>query len=171
MTVQCSCLCSINFRSVSDVPLKIRDFAIILTDSKATYKLSAHHWTEIGSLDDATTADGAMNPIDADFMMYPNKCYKIMHAAKQNQFGENSELQVSSSHHDIRPCAAINFDLFLFYTLQISRIELMMGTATNFITLTLSQSLNSTKDFRHYDRKADCLQNIVSCSTCYIVPM
>lgn len=99
--------------------------------------------------------------------MYPNKCYKIMHAAKQNQFGENSELQVLPSHLHTLICILIPFD----FVLQISRIEMMMGTATNFITLTQSQSLNAAKDFRHYDRKADCLQNIASCSTCYIVPM
>lgn len=64
----------------------------------------------------------------------------------------------------------INFGSF-YFSPQISHIELVMGTATNFVTLTQSQSLNSSKDFRHYDRKADCLQNIVSCATCYIVPM
>lgn len=152
------------------MPLKLRDFAIILTDSKAMYKLSAHQWTEIDSTTDAPADDRAMNAIGEEFMVYPNKCYKIIHAAKQNQFGENSELQVRTLHQAVHRFLQIN-SVSLHFVSQISRIELVMGTVTNSITLTQSQALNSTKDFRHYDRKADCLQNIVSCSTCYIVPM
>lgn len=81
------------------MPLKIRDFAIILTDSKASYKLNAHQWTEFGNAGDASAiVDGSLNAIDDEFMMYPNKCYKILHAAKKNQFGENSELQVRTEY-------------------------------------------------------------------------
>lgn len=86
-------------RSVSDVPLKIRDFAIIVTDSKATYKLSAYLWTEIDNTSDEPADESEVNTINEEFMMYPNKCYKIVHAANQNQFGENSELQVRPSQH------------------------------------------------------------------------
>lgn len=80
------------------MPLKIRDFAIILTDSKATYRLSAHHWVEVNNTSNTSADDIALNAIDEEFMMYPNKCYKIMLAAIQNQFGENSELHVRLLH-------------------------------------------------------------------------
>lgn len=111
-----------NSRSVSDVPLKIRDFAIILTDTKATYKLSAHHWTEIDNTSNEPAAESALNVIDDEFMMYPNKCYKIVHAAKQNQFGENSELQVRCSHHSVHfnQLKFISIRFILFHRLVAS---------------------------------------------------
>lgn len=85
------------FRSTSDVPLKIRDFAVILTDLKSTYKLNAKYWTEVNEISE-TVNDNDGNIIDSDFMMHPNKFYRLKFATEQCQFSENSELQVRLSY-------------------------------------------------------------------------
>lgn len=80
-------------RSFSDVPLKIREFAIVLSDASTSYRLVGQFWTEFDAIKEC---DIELNKriIDADFMVHPEKVYKIKIAAKQNQFFENTELHV-----------------------------------------------------------------------------
>lgn len=82
------------FRSVSDVPIKIQQLAITISNTKSVYKINAQQWMEIG---DATIGEQNSSEMlfSTDFMMQPNKLYKISFAAEQCQFSENSMLSVS----------------------------------------------------------------------------
>lgn len=42
-------------------------------------------------------AESNQKPIDADFMVEPNKCYKFQFTASEYKFMENTELSVSES--------------------------------------------------------------------------
>lgn len=81
------------FRTNSDVPIKIRDFAIVLTDSTAFFKLHAKYWHEVEDVEEPGEKNEEAK-IDPDFILHPNKCYKLTFIAEQYQFCENSELQV-----------------------------------------------------------------------------
>lgn len=84
-----STLCPI-CRSKTEVPLKLRSFALWLTDSNLNYKLKTHSFVEVKS-----NAESEQKPIDADFMVEPNKCYKFQFTANEYKFVENTELSVS----------------------------------------------------------------------------
>lgn len=82
------------FRSVSDVPIKVHAFDIVISNSKAVYKLNAHQWIQIG---DSDIGDPTLSAYDfqQDFMLQPNVLYQISFVAEQCQFSENSMLNVS----------------------------------------------------------------------------
>lgn len=84
------------FRSVSDVPIKIQELAITISNTKSVYKISAQEWTEIDDVNNAVARNAVENPFGTDFMMQPNKLYKIAFAGEQCQFSENSMLSVST---------------------------------------------------------------------------
>lgn len=79
---------------MSDVPLKIQEFAIVISDSKSLHRLNACQWYEIDDID-RELVDGNGKKITSEFMMHPHKLYRITFTGKQYQFIENSELQVS----------------------------------------------------------------------------
>lgn len=78
---------------MSDVPLKIQEFTIVISDSKSLHRLNAFQWHEIDDIDKGFV-DGNGKKISSEFMMHPNKLYRITFTGKQYQFIENSELQV-----------------------------------------------------------------------------
>lgn len=57
-----------------------------------------------------------------------------------------------------------------FYFLQISGVELTMGTEKNFAILAIKKSLNSTKIFQRYDIHSDYLEYVNVIKTCYLIP-
>lgn len=79
---------------MSDVPIKIQQLAITISNTKSVYKINAQQWMEI---DDENTGEhnSSEHPFGTDFMMQPNKLYKISFAGEQCQFSENSMLSVS----------------------------------------------------------------------------
>lgn len=84
-----SCFCYVH-RSKSEVPLKLKGFAIWLTDSNLNYKLNTNSFMEV-----KLKAESNPKPIDSNFMVEPNKCYKFLFSANEYKFVENSELSVS----------------------------------------------------------------------------
>lgn len=82
------------YRSKAEIPLKLREFAVILSDSQYQFKLIAKHYTELKMSADSETGDVIVDDFQ-DFMMEPTKSYKILFHAEQYEFTENSELSVS----------------------------------------------------------------------------
>lgn len=81
-------------RSVSDVPIKIQQLAVTVSNTKSVYKIMAQNWREINN-DKSDERDTSENPFGTDFMMHPEKLYKISFVGEQCQFSENSMLSVS----------------------------------------------------------------------------
>lgn len=83
----CNC-----FRSVSDVPIKVHEFAIVISNSKSTKtKTKAHQWAEINDGE-----IGEFNLNESDFMIQPNTLYKISFMCEPCRFSENSVLNVNN---------------------------------------------------------------------------
>lgn len=76
-------------RSVSDVPIKIQQLAVTVSNTKSVYKIMAQQWMEIDK------QNSSENTFGTDFMLHPDKLYKISFAGEQCQFSENSMLSVS----------------------------------------------------------------------------
>lgn len=85
---------SLFIRSFTDVPLKVRELAVVLSDTSSSYRLIGKAWTEFDAVSENEVPSSG-NRVDADFMIHPGKVYKISVAARQNQFYENTELHVS----------------------------------------------------------------------------
>lgn len=100
-------LCQSHSRSVSDVPIKIQELAITISNTKSVYKINAQQWIEIGDDSAKVERNSRENPFGTDFMMQPNKLYKISFAGEQCQFSENSMLSVSKRFGNF------NFDIFI----------------------------------------------------------
>lgn len=77
-------------RSVSDVPIKIQQLAVTISNTKSVYKIMAQQWMEIDKQNSL-----AHSFFGTDFMLHPDKLYKISFAGEQCQFSENSMLSVS----------------------------------------------------------------------------
>lgn len=76
--------------SKTEVPLKLRSFSLWLTDLNLNYKLKTQSYVEVKA-----NAESNTKPIDSDFMVEPNKCYKFQFTANEYKFIENTELSVS----------------------------------------------------------------------------
>lgn len=87
---------ALSCRSVSDVPIKIQQLAITISNTKSVYKIMAQQWMEIDN-EKSGESDSGENPFGTDFMMHPDKLYKISFAGEQCQFSENSMLSVSKA--------------------------------------------------------------------------
>lgn len=118
----------------------MRKFSVIVTDSKNNFKLNSTHYCEY-----STQIPENLIEI-TEFLMEPNKCYKILFSGEQYQFVENVEV-------------------------QIVRLEIEMGSDRNFAILTMSSSMNKILPFKPYNPHSDCLQNIQLTYSCYIIPM
>lgn len=81
---------------MSDVPIKIQELAITISNTKSVYKINAQQWMEIGD-ENASECSANENTFGTDFMMHPRKLYKISFAGEQCQFSENSMLSVSET--------------------------------------------------------------------------
>jgi hypothetical protein len=76
------------FRSNTDVPLKLANFSVIISDSKSNIKLNATHFGE-----HLTNTDEHLDQFK-EFLLEPKKCYKLRFIGEQYQFMENAEVQV-----------------------------------------------------------------------------
>lgn len=162
-------------RSASTVSLKLRDFAVYLTDTVATFKLAAAYYVVLNEHDihriskqpaEFRANDGQKKLFDSNFMLDPNVYYLISFQSLPNQFAESSELQVYLFKRLTKfPIADF------FYSFQVSRFEVLMGSPTNYIVLTQNASLNKTNNFKSYNSKHDCLLNFHANRSCYVVPM
>ena len=145
---------------MSDVPIKIQQLAITISNTKSVYKINAQKWIEMNG-------DAGENPFGVDFMMQPKKLYKISFAGEQCQFSENSMLSVSKH-------LQIVFELInsnRTKNLQVVCLEIKMGTAFNYVTLLQSSSMNVKSHFNKYSRECDELSRANQFSSCYIVPL
>lgn len=105
-------------RSLSDVPIKVQEFVITLSDTKLLHKVFAQHWAELESCDIKLENCGVnKNNVIGDIMIQPKKLYKISFHSR-HQFDENSELRVSIK---------IFFALFRIYKFYIR-----LGTVKHF---------------------------------------
>lgn len=114
-------------RSKAEIPLKLREFAVILSDSQYQFKLIAKHYTELKISAETDSGDVTADDFQ-DFMMEPTKSYKILFHAEQYEFTENSELSVSRD----RACI---FDLVIDYIL-FSIVTVIFRRLCNFFVLT-----------------------------------
>lgn len=79
-----------HLRSTSDVPIKVQDFVLIISDTKSIHKIAAHQIIDIKS-----EVAGAIKMWKYDIMILPNNLYKITFVGEKYQFSENSQLRVS----------------------------------------------------------------------------
>lgn len=79
---------------MSDVPIKVNDLAIIISDMKSLHTITARKWMNVKDVDGFGT-NSCEGDINAEFMIHPNKLYKISFIGEPYQFYENSELRVS----------------------------------------------------------------------------
>lgn len=124
-------------RSKMDVPFKLKNFAIFLTDGKTEFKLNGAEFTEANL--------NNFQKFENEFMIEPGKCFQIQFYGENYQFMENIELQVL-------------------------RLEIEMGSDKKFAILTQSLTLNKTTNFKNYNPHVDCMESIVTNTTCYIIP-
>lgn len=87
--------------------MKIQELAITISNTKSVYKISAQQWIEIGGDSSGESSFGT------DFMMHPNKLYKISFAGEQCQFSENSMLSVSRRLQKNPHCKLMNEQIIL----------------------------------------------------------
>lgn len=124
-------------RSKMDVPFKLKNFSIFLTDGKTEFKLNGVEFSEVNL--------NNFQKIENEIMIEPGKCYQVLFYGENYQFMENIEL-------------------------QILRLEIEMGSDKKFAILTQSLTLNKTTNFKNYNPHVDCMESIVTNSTCYIIP-
>lgn len=79
---------------MSDVPIKIQEFVIILSDGKSLHRILAQRWIEVTDIKTKIESESE-NSIMGDIMIQPSKLYKISFNGERYQFVENSELHVS----------------------------------------------------------------------------
>lgn len=81
---------------MSDVPIKIQEFVIILSDGKSLHRILAQRWIEVTDIKTKIESESeSENSIMGDIMIQPSKLYKISFNGERYQFVENSELHVS----------------------------------------------------------------------------
>lgn len=89
----------LSFRSKSEVPLKLKDFTIVLADSSLNFKLKANSYVE--QPPGCSAFDVETHAIDGGgILLQPQVCYRLSLSAGQYKFTENEELRVSIYHLD-----------------------------------------------------------------------
>lgn len=144
--------------SLTDVPLKLKSFALIVADSKTHCKLKAKTYRRLQGYHEgewiAAGDDNATGPIDfnsngpagGEFMLQPKAYYEMTFKAEPKQFMENEELQVA-------------------------KLEIKMGTDKCHVILTKAASLlHSHRTFKQSPRDGDLLDHVVVRGHCYIKP-
>lgn len=128
-------------KSKSDVPFKLKNFSIILNDSKSNHRLVGRSYS---ALDNNLLEDSEIL-LNDDFMLDPERYYKINFSGEKYQFMENVELQVV-------------------------RIELQMGTQQQYIILTQNTTLNQIETFKSHLSGQELMNSVKINSFCYIIP-
>uniref|UniRef100_A0A1Q3F724 Trafficking protein particle complex subunit 11 n=1 Tax=Culex tarsalis TaxID=7177 RepID=A0A1Q3F724_CULTA len=127
-------------RSIVEVPLKLKNFSILLSDLKSnSVRVPA---TQYGEFEDPAT----LKPIE-EFILEPQKCYRIVFVGERYQFMENVDV-------------------------HIFRLELQMGSDRTYAVLSAREKLNVQRVFKPLNPHQDCMERIrtVGATSCYIIP-
>ncbi|XP_058120118.1 trafficking protein particle complex subunit 11 isoform X2 [Anopheles coustani] len=128
-------------RSLTEVPLKLKNFSILLTDLKSSsVRIAASQYGEYAS----ETSAGELKPIE-EFILEPEKCYRILFVGDRYLFTESVDV-------------------------HIFRLELQMGSERTYAVLSVREKLNPSKPFKTYNPHRDCMESIAIISSCYIIP-
>lgn len=127
-------------RSIVEVPLKLKNFSVLLTDLKSSsVRVPAIQYCEY-----APNEEHALKPIE-EFILEPHKCYRIVFVGERYQFIENVDV-------------------------HIFRLEMQMGSERTYAVLSLREKLNIQRIFKNYNPHRDCMEKIAVISSCYIIP-
>ncbi|EAT46554.1 AAEL002260-PA, partial [Aedes aegypti] len=130
-------------RSIVEVPLKLKNFSVLLTDLKSSaVRVPAIQYCEYAPNEDIP--EGALKPIE-EFILEPHKCYRIVFVGERYQFMENVDV-------------------------HIFRLEMQMGSDRTYAVLSMREKLNIQKGFKNYNPHQDCMEQIAVISSCYIIP-
>uniref|UniRef100_A0A182PS03 Trafficking protein particle complex subunit 11 n=1 Tax=Anopheles epiroticus TaxID=199890 RepID=A0A182PS03_9DIPT len=131
-------------RSLTEVPLRLKNFSILLTDLKSSsVRINASQWAEYtGPSDNASLAD---TKTCEEFILEPEKCYRIVFVGERYLFAESVDV-------------------------HIFRLELQMGSENTYAVLSVREKLNTSKQFKSYNPHKDCMESIGIISSCYIIP-
>ncbi|XP_055625411.1 trafficking protein particle complex subunit 11 isoform X2 [Toxorhynchites rutilus septentrionalis] len=130
-------------RSISDVPLKLKNFSVLLSDLKSnSVRVPAVQYSEY--LEPGTEEEACLKPI-GEFILEPQKCYRILFVGERYQFMENVDV-------------------------HIFRLEMEMGSDRTFVVLSQREKLNVQRMFKNFNPHQDCLERIAVISSCYIIP-
>lgn len=130
-------------RSVVEVPLKLKNFAVLLSDLKSSsVRVPAVQYCEYVPTEPLQSAP--LKPIE-EFILEPQKCYRILFVGERYQFMENVDV-------------------------HIFRLEMQMGSEQTYAVLTQREKLNPTRVFKSYNPHQDCMERIGIISSCYIIP-
>uniref|UniRef100_A0A1B0G1W3 Trafficking protein particle complex subunit 11 n=1 Tax=Glossina morsitans morsitans TaxID=37546 RepID=A0A1B0G1W3_GLOMM len=134
----------------TDVPLRIRNLYVLITDGANSFKLSAEQFStceDMVSLRQSKNEAKAINnhqQFEGNMKLQPGLYYKFLFKTDAEQFLENTQLRVL-------------------------RFEVLIGTDKLMLLLTKS-CLYKRCAFRHYSRTRDLDDNIIINPICYITP-
>ncbi|XP_065364183.1 uncharacterized protein LOC135957376 [Calliphora vicina] len=139
-------------RLQTDVPLKIRNLQIIITDGSNNYKLQASQYSKLNDLlalrehfnDDSNASQIPLQQFEQNFKLEPTFYYRFLFTTEAQQFLENTQLRVV-------------------------RIEALIGTEKLSVLLCKSSPFMN-KAFRYHSRVRDLDDNIIINPICYITP-
>lgn len=139
-------------RLQTDIPLKIRNLQIIITDGTNNYKLQASQYTKLKDLltlreqfkDDAYARQTVFNQFEQNFKLEPDYYYRFVFSTEAQQFLENTQLRVV-------------------------RIEALIGTDKLSVLLSKSSPFLN-RAFHYHSRVRDLDDNIQINPICYITP-
>ncbi|XP_075159390.1 trafficking protein particle complex subunit 11 gry [Haematobia irritans] len=140
---------SVILRLQTDVPIKIRNIQVIITDGSNNYKLQP---TQVGiysdllalrnMLNDAT--NNTLQPYEQNLKLEPSIYHRFLFTTEAQQFLENTQLRVV-------------------------RVETLVGTDN--LSMQLCKSIPFTNNaFRYHNRNRDLDDNIIINPICYITP-
>ncbi|XP_058459958.1 trafficking protein particle complex subunit 11 isoform X2 [Malaya genurostris] len=130
-------------RSIVEVPLKLKNFSVLLTDLKSSsVRVPATEYCEYVPSEGLEPT--SLKPIE-EFILEPQKCYRILFVGERYQFMENVDV-------------------------HIFRLEVQMGTDRTFAILSKREKLNVQGVFKNYNPHRDCMEQISVISSCYIIP-
>lgn len=151
-------------RSKSEIPLKLKDFTIVLADSSLNFKLKADSYVEQSP--GSSAVDFQTHAIDgAGILMQPQVCYRLSLSAGQYKFTENEELRVSK-FLSIFKQRVYN----VMFVSQILRLDMSMGSDKNHAVLSMQSGFNKVKLFKAYNPHLDSMADVTVNNICYIVP-
>ncbi|XP_049298496.1 trafficking protein particle complex subunit 11 [Anopheles funestus] len=129
-------------RSLTEVPLKLKNFSILLTDLKSSsVRINASQYAEYADPTEHTESSKAIE----EFILEPEKCYRILFIGDRYLFAESVDV-------------------------HIFRLELQMGSENTHAVLSVREKLNTSKPFKSYNPHKDCMESIGVISSCYIIP-
>ncbi|XP_058056020.1 trafficking protein particle complex subunit 11 [Anopheles bellator] len=132
-------------RSMVEVPLKVRNISLLLTDLKSSsVRIAALQYAEYDGSEESDNNEHRLKAFE-EFILEPDKCYRVVFVGERYLFSES-------------------IDVHLF------RLELQMGSDRTFAVMSLREKLNNNKHFKSYNPHGDCMERIAIISSCYIIP-